>query len=251
MAVILITGATDGIGRATAERLVGEGHRIIVHGRSAEKVDATVAALGAGAEGILADLSDLGAVAAMARRVAAMDSPPQVLLNNAGVFKLADPVGPRGIDMRFLVNAVAPYVLTRALPRLARVINVSSAAQAPVDLDALTGGAPLADMAAYAQSKLALLQWTAALRDADGPLMVGVNPGSMLGTKMVREGFGAEGADISIGARCLAWLATAPGEELTGLYYDNDRGSFAPAHPEATDPERIAALMAVLERISP
>lgn len=98
---ILITGATDGIGRETAHDLAGEGHTVLIHGRNAEKLAARAQALrqaGAVVETFQADLSDLGQVAAMAREVRArqqrLNEPLDVLVNNAGVYKIADPVTP-------------------------------------------------------------------------------------------------------------------------------------------------------------
>jgi len=156
-----------------------------------------------------------------------------VLINNAGVFKVADARLPNGQDLRFMVNTLAPYALTKALlPIIAkdgRVINVSSAAQAPVDLGAMGGTAPLEDMAAYAQSKRAIALWSAALAEAypEGPVFLAVNPGSLLAKKMVQEGFGVAGHDLSIGANILRRLAV--GEAFagdTGKYWDNDAGRF-------------------------
>lgn len=88
-----------------------------------------------------------------------------------------------------------------------RVINLSSAAQSPVDLEALAGRVRLYDdLTAYAQSKLALTMWprsmALSLKDS-GPAIIAINPGSMLGSKMVTEGFGVVGNDIRIGAEIL------------------------------------------------
>ena len=91
------------------------------------------------------------------------------------------------------MNTIAPFLLTRRLLPLlgasGRVINLSSAAQAAVNLRALVGEVQLSDNAAYAQSKLALTMWSRALAlslGRSGPSVVAVNPGSMLGTKMVK-----------------------------------------------------------------
>ena len=256
---ILITGSTDGIGLETAKLLAAAGHDVLLHGRNVEKLEAahkTVSALpGAGNVGsVQADLSRLDNVAALADAIKAKHTSLAVLINNAGVFKSANPMTPDGLDARFAVNTIAPYLLTqRLLPLLGtagRVVNLSSAAQSPVDTDALIGEPRLADMDAYAQSKLALTMWSCALAEMlpDGPAIIAVNPGSLLGSKMVREGFGVAGGDLRIGADIL--VRTALSDDFTGhsgQYFDNDVGRFADPHPDATDAGKCAAIMRVIE----
>ena len=88
-----------------------------------------------------------------------------------------------------------------------RIVNLSSAAQSQVNLDALAGRVRLSDGAAYAQSKLALTMRSRSmglsLKDG-GPVVVAVNSGSMLGSKMVKEAFGVAGGDIRIAAEILS-----------------------------------------------
>ena len=169
MKTILVTGATDGIGLETAEKLLAKGQRVLLHGRNPDKLEAVRASLSERFdadrfESFEADLSSLPAVEVLADAVAAKHESLDVLINNAGVFKTPNPVLENGQDVRFVVNTLAPALLTeRLLPLLgasARVVNLSSAAQAPVDLNALAGTGRLADNAAYAQSKLALTMWT-------------------------------------------------------------------------------------------
>lgn len=258
---ILITGATDGIGRATARRLSAAGHTVLVHGRKAEKLTATCAELrarpGAGpVDGFQADLSDLAGVAALARAVLAAHGRLDVLINNAGVFKTDRPLTAGGEDVRFVVNTFAPALLTRlllpAIPAAGRVVHLSSAAQASVDLSALAGSRRLEPMEAYAQSKLALTMWSQALAaelGPDGPVTVAVNPGSLLATNMVRQGFGVSGNDVGIGAHVLAEAALSDAfARASGRYFDNDAGHFATPHQDAADPARLARVVGAIER---
>ncbi|NNK94222.1 MAG: SDR family NAD(P)-dependent oxidoreductase, partial [Desulfobacterales bacterium] len=158
---ILITGATDGIGLETTRMLVSRGHNVLVHGRNPaklEQVKQELLALGSdgGIESYLADLACIEDVEALAKAVAGKHGVLDVLINNAGVYSASDRITQDGLDIRFAVNAIAPYLLTRKLLPLlgppGRVINLSSAAQFPVDPDALTGQRDLSDGAAYAQS---------------------------------------------------------------------------------------------------
>ena len=181
-----------------------------------------------------------------------------IIINNAGVLRVPETVTQDGLDVRFAVNTVAPYLLTkRLLPIMrpsSRVVNLSSAAQAPVELDALRGKKRLLDdMSAYAQSKLALTMWNnglAASLGSQGPVFMAVNPGSLLASKMVKEGFGVAGKSLSIGADILT--RTALSDEFanaSGHYFDNDKGQFGPPHPDALNNQKCAAVSAVIEEL--
>ena len=252
---ILITGATDGIGRATALKLAEQGHRLIVHGRSAQKLVALAQEIGGDVATAQADLSDLSQVVAMAQEIKASQDHIDVVINNAGVLKLAAPRLANGQDVRFVVNTFAPVLLSELLmPILAsngRLIHLSSAAQAPVDIAALDGKRRLGDMEAYAQSKLALTMWSQdfAARHADGPISVAVNPGSLLATKMVREGFGTSGNDLNIGVDILIRASLSDEfADASGRYFDNDSGQFAAPHPDASDPKNVSAVVDAINR---
>lgn len=120
------------------------------------------------------------------------------------------------------------------------MVNLSSAAQAPVNLHALAGkGDELGAMAAYSQSKLAITMWSLAMAiflGKNGPIIVAVNPGSLLASKMVKKGFGVAGQDIGIGAKILTHIALSDEfADASGKYYDNDRRKFVEPHPDALD----------------
>ncbi len=257
---IMITGSTDGLGLETAKVLAAQNHDLLLHGRSEAKLaeaQRQVAAQGGtgSIELFQADLSSLDEVATLAANVAAQHDHLDVLINNAGVFRVPDPVAANGLDVRFMVNTIAPYLLTSELMGVlgpqSRVINLSSAAQAPVDSKAFAGDVRLDDSTAYAQSKLALTMWSVHLANQlgpDGPSIIAVNPGSFLGTKMVKEAYGTSGHDIGIGANILAKAATsAEFAQASGRYYDNDSNRFANPHPDALNPQKNAAMVDLVE----
>lgn len=249
---ILITGATDGIGLELAKMLAADGHRLLLHGRNSEKLEKAASAMkgAAGVETYSADFSRLDEVRELARSVSAAHSHLDVLINNAGVLKVPDPIAPNGLDIRFVVNTLAPYLLTQHLLPLmdasGRVVNLSSAAQAPVDLDAMAGKRKLDHMDAYAQSKLAITAWSAFAETA--PAMIAVNPGSLLASKMVKEGFGVEGKDLSVGAGILHRAALSDEfADASGKYFDNDSERFASPHRDATDPRIAKSIVKTIE----
>ncbi|MEO1246233.1 MAG: SDR family NAD(P)-dependent oxidoreductase [Pseudomonadota bacterium] len=259
---ILLTGATDGIGLETAKLLVGAGHTVLIHGRSDTKLADTEKTLSriesAGIiEAYRADLSKIDEVNALAGAVARNHSTVDVLINNAGVFSTPNPVTDDGYDVRFIVNTVSPYLLTkRLLPLLpvdGRVINLSSAAQSSVNLKALAGESRLNDSQAYAQSKLAITMWSSHLAHSltdKGPTVVAVNPGSLLASKMVKDAYGVAGNDLGIGADILVRAALSDEfANASGQYFDNDQGRFSQPHPDALDTAKNKKVVAAIETV--
>jgi len=257
---ILITGATDGIGRLTANLLASKGHRVLIHGRNFEKLQSTNKEVGHQTKAYLADLSNLNDVDNLANIIAEEHDRLDVLINNAGVLSTSTSRSKSriGIDLRFVVNTISPFLLTTKLIPLmnsrSRVINVSSAAQQAVNIKALHGAVEIDDdMSAYAQSKLALIQWTNGLSKLIGnqsPLMISVNPGSLLGTKMVKNHFHIEGKPVRIGAEVLYKLSTSNEfDGYSGVYYDNDLGGFGTPHPNALDDKSNQEIINSVQRI--
>lgn len=261
--VVLVTGATDGIGLATARQLTGEGVGVLVHGRNPAKVGQVVRELrdgGGEAEGFVADLASLEQTAGLAREVAERAPRLDVLINNAGIGAGA-PTGRRelsrdGYELRFAVNYLAPFLLTRQLLGHGRpsraIINVASAGQAAIDFrDPLLAGG-YDGWRAYRQSKLALIMLTFDLAEEFRQVACNaLHPGTFLDTKMVREsevsprGSASAGADAVVGLLRESLISGS-----TGRYYDGDR----PARPlqQADDPaarRRLRTLSDELTRV--
>ncbi|MDT0606861.1 SDR family NAD(P)-dependent oxidoreductase [Croceitalea rosinachiae] len=257
---ILITGSTDGIGKLTALKLATEGHSLFLHGRNPKKLEATIAELRKETNnkfiyGAVADFSDLQSVRKMAKRTNLELSKLDVLINNAGVFKSSKLVNEDGLDLRLTVNYLAPYLLTRELlpvinkAAAPRIINLSSAAQAPVSLAAIESTTKIGVQEGYAQSKLALTMWSFDFakkqKDID---IIAVNPGSLLNTKMVKEAYGNHWSSADKGALILYDLAVSDEfDGVTGAYFDNDkgnpRGDFGKAHADAYNATKIEHLI--------
>jgi NAD(P)-dependent dehydrogenase (short-subunit alcohol dehydrogenase family) len=258
--VVLVTGSTDGIGRATARALAAGGMKVILHGRTKPKIDATIAALteelpGAELEGVSFDLGSPGAVRRGAEQILARVPALHVIINNAGIFADERVVTDDGIELTFAVNHIGPFLLTELLaPRLeasasvapSRVVNVASIAhtRGRIHIDDLTLANGWTGYAAYAMSKLANVMHALSLAErhaSDKLVAYSVHPGT-IGTKLLRQGFGPiAGASPQIGARAQVRLA---GEEEvsapSGSYFSE--GVQAQPSPSARDAAVRAAL---------
>ncbi len=233
--LILITGATDGIGKQTALELARDGARLLLHGRSQSRLEDTRDELqrlvpGSAVEIVTADFSSLADVRRMAGDVArhgALD----VLINNAGVYMNEHAMSHDGHEMTFAVNHLAPFLLThllldalRAAPR-ARIVNVSSVAQmrGVLDFENLRGEKSFAPYGAYALSKLGNVLFTVELarRLAGEPITVNVLHPGVVSTKLLTEGFRLQGQDsLSQGAATSVYLATSPEvADVSGRYF--------------------------------
>ena len=259
---ILITGSTDGIGKLTATKLAAEGNEVYMHGRSKNKLDALISEIKSATgnesvKGFVADFSDLESVKQMADQVNNELPKLDVLINNAGIYHSPNTHNKNGLEMRFVVNYFAPYLLTNALLPLlkksseARVVNLSSAAQSSISFDALKGEENISVSDAYAQSKLALTMWSFHMAQEEPDLcIVPVNPGSLLNTKMVKEAFGNSWSPVDKGADILIALSISDEfEDASGKYFDNDRGAFGMTHRDAYNKTIIGELIEITNKI--
>jgi NAD(P)-dependent dehydrogenase (short-subunit alcohol dehydrogenase family) len=268
---ILVTGATGGIGAATALQLARQGHRVLCHGRTLDKADAAVAPLtaaGHSAEAVAADLSDLEAVRALAAEVTRRHPELSVLVNNAGIWSHERGLSAQGFELTFAVNHLAPFVLTRALlPVLeanrARVVTVSSAlhTRARLDLDDLARAGRYDGMAAYNDSKLANVLFAFELaRRHPGITSNALHPGvvrtgladgagGMQGWVFQKVILRLFGIDSDRGAATSVLLATDPSVEgVSGAYFSGRKQ--VPASRDAQDASLAARLWAISEEMT-
>ena len=252
---VLLTGATDGLGRALAERLVGDGARVVLHGRDPDRL-ARAASEIASTHGVdspptvQADLADLAQVAAMAARVREEHPQLDVLVNNAGVGS-GEPDGRTrrtsadGHELRFAVNHLAGFLLTLELLDLlwaaapARLVGVSSLGQYPLDFDDLMLEHGYSGSRAYAQSKLAQILVAVELAprlSGSGVTVTTLHPGTYMPTKMVLQERGSSVDTLQSGVDATARLALDPAlDGVTGVFFDRLRE--AEPNAQAADPE--------------
>ena len=248
-ATILVTGATDGLGRRVARELAAKGATVLLHGRNPERLEATLEELmsqvgSEKANSYLADLSSLAAVRDLANRILSKHDRLDVLVNNAGIIVRERRESEDGYELTFAVNYLSHFLLTRLLLPLlkdsapARIVNVASAGQSPVDFSNLMLERGYDAMKSYSQSKLAQVMFTFELaehlRDA-GVTVNALHPASLMDTKMVQSTFGYSMSTVEEGTEAVVRLAISPEiGGVTGRYFDGTRE--ARANRQAYDP---------------
>jgi len=227
---VLITGATDGLGRALARAADDAGATVLVHGRSNERIAETLGELSDRARAYRADLASLAEVERLAGEVLAAEDRLDVLVNNAGIGTSVPGGGVRqesadGHELRFAVNYLAGYALTRRLLDLlrrsapSRIVNVSSAGQAPIDFDDVMLERSYDGVQAYCQSKLAQILFTFDLTDelaGSGVIATCLHPSTYMPTKIVPSPI----STIADGVEATMRLITGPPEEVGGRYFN-------------------------------
>jgi NAD(P)-dependent dehydrogenase (short-subunit alcohol dehydrogenase family) len=244
--IILITGATDGLGRALANRLAAEGHTLILHGRDAGKL---AELRGDQVHTVRAELADLAQVRKLAAEVRDLTDRLDVFVSNAGIGS-GLPAGRTrqtsvdGHELRFAVNYLAGFLLTlELLPLLrasapARIVNVASLGQHPLDFADLMVERGYSGPRAYSQSKLAQIMsgFELASRVPAAEVTVnGLHPGTYMPTKIVVEEIGHTVDTLETGVDATARLAVgADVDGVTGRFFDRMRE--ARADGQAYDP---------------
>ena len=254
---VLVTGATDGLGRALARALVEARASVLVHGRSSERIEATVEELRQAApsadrvRSYRADFASLMEVRQMAGELIGAEERLDVLVNNAGIGTNVPGGGERtesadGYELRFAVNYLAGHLLTERLLELlersapARVVNVSSAGQMPLDFDDLMLERGYSGVRAYCQSKLAQVMQAIDLSERFDPTTLTANalhPATYMPTKIVSSPMSTieEGVDAT-----LRLVADDALNQVTGHYFDGTHE--AAADPQAYDSDARARL---------
>jgi NAD(P)-dependent dehydrogenase (short-subunit alcohol dehydrogenase family) len=257
--ICLVTGGTNGIGKATAQVLAQMGGTVVIVGRNAAKTAQLVEEIRASSgnknvDSLLADLSSQQAVRRLANEFKSKYSHLHVLINNAGAYFMQRQLSVDGIEMTFALNHLASFLLTDLLldtikaSAPARIINVSSGAHASgrIEFDNLLGERNYRPNA-YDNSKLANILFTVELArrlEGTGVTVNALHPGfvatgfaknngkviasliSLLAPLVARSA--AKGAETSI------YLASSPSVEgITGEYFYDSH--VVPTAPQATD----------------
>ncbi len=243
--VVLVTGATDGMGQALAIELARAGATVLVHGRDPVRISAATAKVASAAgnqeraRGYLADFASLAEVAALAELIVAAEPRLDVLVNNAGIGINEPGGGARqesqdGIELRFAVNYLAGYLLTRQLlPVLqgsapSRVVNVASVGQQPIDFDDPLLTKDYDGWRAYRQSKLAQIMFSFDLAEElryAGVTVNALHPATFMPTKVSPA---PPISTIEQGVEATLRLIAAPATETgTGRYFNGQDESIA------------------------
>jgi NAD(P)-dependent dehydrogenase (short-subunit alcohol dehydrogenase family) len=248
---ILITGSTDGHGRRVAELLVERGAQVLVHGRNSEKVARVTQEIGA-SNGLTADLASLDEVRRLADEIDQLDS----LVNNAGIVTPQRRESAEGHELTFAVNYLAHFLLTDLLVdklrEPARIVNVASIGQMPLDFDDLDFERGWEGYPAYAKSKLAQVMYTIDLAErlADRDITVNaLHPATLMDTNMVRNSLGRPLSTIEEGAEATLRLVADPDlDGVSGRFFDGLRES--QAAPQVYDPDARRRLWEESERLA-
>ena len=261
--VALVTGSTGGLGREVARRLAASGWHVIVHGRDLERgaslVDEIEQEGAGGARFYPADLASFAEVRALAEAIRRDYRRLDLLVNNAGVWvdnENRRVVSADGHELHFQVNYLSGYLLTRLLLPLvvesapARIVNVSSVAQQPIDFDDVMLESGYSEGRAYAQSKLAQVMLTVDLArelEGTGVIVAALHPATMMDTDMVLERGARARTTVGEGADAVMHVITSP-EVESGQYF---RGTTPTrANDQAYDEEARARLRALSEELT-
>jgi len=264
---VLVTGSTDGLGKAVALKLAEMGARVLVHGRNAERGNALAESIKKDTAGCAAfyraDLSSLAEVRKLAESIRSDVKQIDILINNAGIGSANSEgskqreVSADGYELRFAVNYLSGYLLTRLLlPTLvnsapARIVNVASLAQNPIDFNNVMLEREYDGGRAYGQSKLAQIMFTQDLAEELAGKNVTANslhPATYMDTSMVRSAGVQPRSSVEEGANAVVYLATSSDlKGRSGLFFNGKREMKANA--QAYDVKARAQLKALSEKL--
>lgn len=259
--VILVTGATSGLGREVALRLAAGGAHVIAHGRDEARGAELIREIGQGGKGsgrfYAADFASPAEIRTFAAAVLRDYDRLDVLVNNAGVGSVPEnrELTADGHEYRFQVNYLSGVLLTRLLlPRLlsstpARIVNVSSLSASPIDFDDVMIARNFSPMRAYGQSKLAQVMYTIDLAEElkdKGVLVNALHPATLMPTGMVAKAGYEPRSTIDDGARAVLQLVLDPDIGTGGFYNGLAPGR---AHAQAYDAAARARLRQVTEEL--
>jgi NAD(P)-dependent dehydrogenase (short-subunit alcohol dehydrogenase family) len=265
---ILITGATDGLGRALATQLAEEGATLLLHGRDDGRGKRAIDEIrrqtgNSNLRWYRADLAALDEVRKLARQVEHDNERLDALVNNAGIGSTLPGGGRRmvsrdGYELRFAVNYLSHYLLTGLLLPLlersapARIVSVSSAGQTPIDFDDVMLEHAYSPLRAYSQSKLAQVMHTFDVAEEQGPdghvTANCLHPATFMPTKMVFDAGARPASTLEQGVRATMRLVAAPElDGVSGHYYNGLRE--ARADPQAYDRRTRRRLRELSDRL--
>jgi NAD(P)-dependent dehydrogenase (short-subunit alcohol dehydrogenase family) len=273
--VVVITGATSGIGRVAAEKLAGMGARLVLVARDKARGEATLATLRQSGPDQphtvhYADLSRIAEMKRVAAEIAAAESRIDVLINNAGALFGSRQVTDDGLELTFATNHVAYFVLThglrerlRAAAPTARVINTASDAHRgnKLDFEDLQSSKTYSGFKVYGRSKLANILYTRELGRrwaGSGVTANSLHPG-FVATRFGDQSGGMLSVGVRIakafaiseekGAETIIYLASSDEvANVNGKYFYKCR--VATPTPEAQDDEAAKRLWAETEKLA-
>lgn len=237
MRKVLITGSTDGIGKQAALLLAKKRYRVLIHGRSREKIEQTVSFIKLKSgndqiEGYRADLSSLKELTRMSETIREKEKKLDVILNNAGVIMHSRQESEAGVEMTFAINHLGHFYLTGQLIKIlnkehGRIINLTSKIHSSgLDFDTFPEPAFYDPVEAYSNSKLCNVLFTYHLSKMLGEHGITVNcmhPG-VINTKMLIQTWGPVGEAVEAGAAREVFMVDAPDvENSTGKYFVDNR----------------------------
>jgi NAD(P)-dependent dehydrogenase (short-subunit alcohol dehydrogenase family) len=233
---VLVTGATDGIGKQTAMELAMAEYHVIVHGKDIDRVENTTdqlknASKNNDIEGFASNFESLKDVSVLADKIKDKYDKLDVLINNAGIFQKERELTEDGFEKTFQVNHLSHFLLTNLLLDLIRksdkgkIVNVASMVHATaIDFENLQGEQNFEGSEAYALSKLCNVLFTYKLDrilDKDNVTVNCLHPG-VINTKLLRSNWGGIGGSVKEGAENVLYVATYEEiDHVSGKYFVN------------------------------